>query len=198
MTTSQAVLTTVIVTLLAAGGLAAAVAGAVSLARALPLRRRCTATARGTVVDVVAEGDGPLAEARARRREARDRREDQAVTAVNEQVAAKQRSWRAKQRAEARDQLEREAARWHAVVQWSGPDGEDRRTRGRRAYRRDALRTGLAAQVSYDPADPSVSYVSQEGSPAAPGLTLVACGAALVGVALLCWILLPWVASQGM
>lgn len=196
MTTSQAVFTTVIVVLLAAGGLAAIVGGAVVLARAIPLKRRSTATVRGTVVDVVAEDDGPLAAMRQRRQQARDQKEDQQITAANEKIAAKQRSWRARQRAQAREELERDAARWHAVVQWRGPDGSDRTTRGSRAYRRDALRTGLAAQVSYDPSDPSVSYVSQEGSPLTPGITLVVCGVALIGIAVLCYFLLPWIAGQ--
>lgn len=190
MTDSQQTVTIVVVAALVALGALVCALGVVRWLASRRLARACTACAPGRVVEVVDRGPGS-GPARAGRQEE--------VVAANEAIAAKQRAYREKRRQQARRESREGLATWHVVVEWT-PQGADApvRTEGRRGNRFRAYRPGQLVDVCHDPSDPTRWYLRQEGVGGALGPTLVAAGAALVALGVICWFAFPWVAASSL
>lgn len=188
MSESQQVVTIVVVVALVVLGLAVCALGLVRWRSSRRLEFLCTAEAAGKVVDMVDRGPGSGP--------ARARRGEEDVLAANEAIAAKQRAYREKKRQAARRESREGLATWHAVVEWV-PQGasEPIRTEGRRGNRLRAFKVGQRVAVLYDPACPSRWHLREEGVGGALGPTLMAAGAALIVLGVICWFAFPWVAA---
>ena len=171
-------------------GAVALIYGLVQVVRARRLERGCTSTAPGRVVELIDHASGRIS---AYKRVAREEK----VEAANEAIAAKKRAYQAKQRERARQRADEPLATWSVIVSWepSGA-GAGRRLEGTRRHRQTRFKVGQTLHVRYDPADPGVAYLQEEGTPKSFGLTMLACGAALIVLGVICWFLLPGIAAQ--
>lgn len=174
------VTTIVLMAVLGLIGLASLAGGLWALLKARRLRRLCTATAQGTLYDLVYEG---------LRRRKRAQREE-TVVAANEAIAQKKRSYLAKKHAQAEAEAQAAEQVWRPQVRFAVGETTFERPAAR-CVTRDKRKLGSTVEVHYDPKNPSTCWFSIDGLPGGVGSILTGCGLVLLIIAAACWFVVP-------
>ena len=155
-------------------GLAALVGGIYLVLRARFLDKHCTATAQGSVVDILDESFKGDARRAAKKLARREKEADEQVIEANEAIAAKKRAYNAKRRRAAEEQARASASTWRPVVRYE---------------------VGDPCEVHYDPACPKRCWLQIDGLPGTFGTIICVCGVVLIGIGVACWFVLPAIAN---
>lgn len=172
-------------------GLTAVIGGLWTFLRAKYLQRRCTAQVTGTITDIIDVDFG-----KRRKRSARAAKEADDVVAANEQIAAKKRAYKAKKAREAQAAANAAAATWKPLVTYL-VDGRSFEARATRGVPQKQFKVGQTTQVHYDPSRPGrTRWLQLDGLPIGMGITLMICGAVLIGMGVACRFVLPELAAM--
>lgn len=164
-------------------GLTSLVGGLYTFLHAKYLQRHCTAEAKGTIVALLDEGF--------KKKRAPTRKTDDDVVAANEQIAAKKRAYNAKKRSEAQAAADATLSTWRPLVSYT-VDGRTYEVKAARGVTQNQFKVGQATQVHYSPGNPGRTHWFQiDGLPTGMGVTLMVCGAVLIGIGAACWFVLP-------
>ena len=168
-------------------GLVALVGGLYTYLHAKYLERRCTQQTPGTITAILDEGF---------KKKRAPSPDDEHVVAANEQIAAKQRAYKAKKRSEAQAAADATLSTWRPVVSYL-VDGTPFEGRAVRGVTQKRFKVGEKTTVFYDPSRPGKTrWFAIDGLPTGMGITLMICGAALIGIGVACWFVLPELATM--
>lgn len=163
-------------------GLTALIGGLYTFVHAKYLERRCTEEVTGTIVAILDEGF---------KKKKTLQPEDEHVVAANEQIAEKKRAYQAKKRSEAQAAADATLSTWRPVVSYCA-DGTTFEGRAVRGVTQNRCKVGEKTVVHYDPTRPGKTrWFAIDGLPTGMGVTLMVCGAVLIGIGIACWFVLP-------